>query len=108
VSKELGAVLGGIAGTIVIVSIMVVLTDSQDQVRARERVICQEALKLGLQENTPGEGWTVVMRVPGKPEAQLLCRDPKTDREAKQVICMTQVVGVGDEQDVDFMRWALR
>jgi hypothetical protein len=36
------------------------------------------------------------------------CENPRVDREKRQVICETDVVGVGDQRTEDFMRWVSR
>lgn len=75
--------------------------------QADERTRCQQALKLGLEENTPGPGWEVVVKIPGKEHTpQRICTDPQIDREKKQVICLTDVVGVGDTLKEDSVRQA--
>lgn len=76
-------------------------------IQADERTRCQQALKLGLEENTPGPGWEVVVKIPGREHTpQRICSDPQIDREKKQVICLTDVVGVGDSLKEDSVRQA--
>ena len=74
-------------------------------VEADERTRCQEALKLGLEQNTPGPGWEVVLKVPGKEHTpQRICSGPQVDREKKQVVCQADVAGVGDARTESLVR----
>lgn len=87
-------VVGVLAVATVAASFLYVESTSSTQ--ADERSKCQEALKLGIEQNTPGPGWEVVLKIPGKEHVpQQLCTDPQLDREKKQVICLNDVSGVG-------------
>ena len=89
---EIGCV--GLVSGVLVLGLSFLAQHSNTQ--ADERTKCQEALKLGLEESTPGPGWEVVLLTPGQKVGQRLCADPQIDRIKKQVVCLSDVAGVGD------------
>lgn len=79
-------------------------------IQTAERGRCSQLLSQQAQAMPDyGAGWEVIVKVPGaKMPSQKLCKDPELNMGRRQVICYTDIIGMGDPRKQDYMRRASR